>query len=61
MICIPQTISKVFTKKVPPGGYPFFRMDSPVIRRPGIYFYDDANERRHTLITETENRFVFFS
>jgi hypothetical protein len=30
-----------------PHRYPFFRIDSPVIRRPGIHFYDNANEKRH--------------
>jgi hypothetical protein len=29
-----------------PERYPFFKIDSSVIRRLSIYFYDDANERR---------------
>ncbi|MDR0428152.1 MAG: hypothetical protein LBH12_06065 [Dysgonamonadaceae bacterium] len=29
-----------------PKGYPFFRIDSSVIRRLSIYFYDSANEKR---------------
>jgi hypothetical protein len=29
-----------------PKGYPFFRIDSSVIRRLTVYFFDDANERR---------------
>jgi hypothetical protein len=29
-----------------PKVYPFFKVDSSVIRRLGIYFFDDANERR---------------
>jgi hypothetical protein len=29
-----------------PKGYPFFRIDSSVLRRLTVYFFDDANEKR---------------
>jgi hypothetical protein len=41
-------IHKKRRKSAPvPHRYPFFRIDSSVIRRLSIYFFDDANERRH--------------